>query len=153
MKAFVTKVVSVEAVGDTLSIVKVEGVEEGLVANRHENGNFRWHVDQWCVYIPEGATVPQDVLEENGYWEKGAKKGLLGGGSKNNRVKGRVFAKNEDGSGGYPSRGLIFHVNTTFANHANWINRSSLSTPENPLGACGVALGDDVTEFFGITFA
>lgn len=152
MRAFVTKVVSVEPAGDTLSIVKVEGVEEGVVANRNEDGNFRWHPGQWCVYVPEGATVPQDVLQERGYWEPGAKKGLLGGGSKGNRVKGRVFAKNPDGTGGYPSKGLLFYVNSTFANAANWISRGAKATPESPMGGMAVELGQDVTEFFDITY-
>lgn len=149
MQVLVTKIDSVEepAGASTLTVVKVG--DHMVVANKKEDGSWRWHPGELCVYVPEGAIVPQDVLQERGYWEEGARKGLLAG-SKGNRVKGRVFAKNEDGSGGFPSEGLLFKVNAPAGDvvghdqdHLYWVDRGAETL--------GVNVGDDVAEFLGIT--
>lgn len=114
MKLIVTNIESVEPWGEKLSLVKVEGVDKTVVANRKEDGSFRWAPGEPVVYVPENAILPQDVLVERGYWEEGAKKGLLGG-SKGNRVKDRTFGREvaEDGTvinPGVTSSGLLFKV-------------------------------------------
>lgn len=116
MQVLVRKILAVvpHPNSDNLNVVAVEGVIDGVVANKDEQGNPRWTEGEVCVYVPENAIVPQDVLEERGYWEPGAKKGMLGG-SKGNRVKGRdiagvfsaglILKVEDDGQGNYTLRG------------------------------------------------
>lgn len=141
MYAPITKVISVEPVGETLSIVRVEGIEETVVANRKEDGSLRWNVGDIVAYIPENTIVPEDVAKERGYWEEGAKKGLMAGG-KGNRVKGRNFAKTEDFEG-YPSRGLLFRVVTREGDDRLWLQRGADFQE--------VKLGDNARRFLGLT--
>lgn len=108
MAAKVTKVVGVRPLGDNLSVVRVEGIEHEVVANRREDGSFRWAVNQPVVYVPEGMVVPDDVLRERGYWDEEKGKGLLEG-KKGNRVKMRRFGPEEDR---VESRGLLFFVDS-----------------------------------------
>jgi hypothetical protein len=137
------KVTTVEAVrphGDNLSIVTVDGNE--VVANRRDDGSFRWAAGEPCVYVPENAIIPDDVLKERGYWNNEKDKGLLGG-SKGNRVKMQRFA-------GHESRGLLFKVGLSGQNWDGdqpegkpfWLDRGDETVD--------VAIGDDVSEFFGI---
>ena len=152
MKVRVVTVHSVKPLGENLSIVRVvfpidahEGLEargiefKDVVANRREDGSFRWAEGETCVYVPEGAIVPDDVLKERGYWDEEKGKGLLEG-KKGNRVKMRRFA-------GFESRGLLFKVqraNTGMtAEYAEQITRGNQ--------ALRVTEGDDVAEFLGIT--
>lgn len=141
MYAPVTTVISVEPVGETLSIVRVGGVEETVVANRREDGSLRWNIGDVVVYIPENTIVPEDVAKERGYWEEGAKKGMMAGG-KGNRVKGRYFAKTEDFEG-YPSRGLLFKAITKGDSDRIWLQRGG--------DIQEVKLGDNARRFFGLT--
>jgi hypothetical protein len=103
IEAFITQVVSVRKLGNNLSVVKVQGTDNEIVANL-DNGSFRWSVNEPVVYIPEGAIVPDDVMQERGYW--GTDKGLLEG-KKKNLVKMRRFGPDEDR---VESRGLLFKV-------------------------------------------
>lgn len=136
MEVIVAKVDSVRPHGDNLSIVKVGDFE--VVASRKEDGSFRWTEGETCVYVPEGAIIPEDVLKERGYWDEEKNKGLLEG-KKGNRVKMRRFA-------GFESRGLLFKTVT---------DRGDL--PEGSAAISNgsttkiVNLGDNVAEFFGIT--
>ena len=104
IEALITQVVSVRPLGNNLSVVKVRGSDNEIVANRTEHGNFRWSVNEPVVYVPEGAIVPDDVMQERGYW--GTDKGLLEG-KKKNLVKMRRFGPEEDR---VESRGLLFKV-------------------------------------------
>lgn len=130
---------------ETLTVVTVDvaGETHQVVANLKEDGTPRWAENEICIYIPEGATVPQDVLEDRGYWEPGAKKGLLGAGSKNNRVKGRTFAKkaNEDGEiifDGFRSEGLLFKID------------SGLTVTRRDHDPLTVSVGQNVAEYLGL---
>lgn len=141
----VTSIVSVRPLGNNLSVVTVEGVEHQVVANRREDGSFRWREGEVCVYVPEGAVVPDDVLKERGYWDDERGRGLLEGKQKN-RVKMRRFGPEEDR---VESRGLLFKTvrgNTgATAEYALDITRGDERLRVNE--------GDDVAEFLGITAA
>jgi hypothetical protein len=67
-KVVVTKVSGVRAHGDNLTIVTLDGIENEVVANLREDGAPRWLAGETCVYVPEGAVIPDDVLKERGYW-------------------------------------------------------------------------------------
>jgi hypothetical protein len=147
MKLLVSTIESVEPWGEKLSLVKVKGIDQTVVANRKEDGSFRWTVGQPVVYVPENAIVPEDVLKARGYWEEGAKKGMLAGG-KGNRVKNRTFGRvvDEDGNvtePGVESSGLLFNVAIELGNE--WFVLGG------DLGSKRVFEGDDIAEFFGIT--
>lgn len=136
MSAIVYIITGVRPHGDNLSIVTVGDNE--VVANRKEDGSFRWEVGEKCVYVTEGSIVPDDVLIERGYWDDEKNKGLLEG-KKGNRVKMRRFA-------GFESRGLLFKTVT---------NRGEL--PEDNVTiqrgdqTTIAEIGSDVSEFLGIT--
>lgn len=157
MKAIVSTITSVvkppEAETLTVVTVDVAGETHQVVANLKEDGTPRWSQGEVCIYIPEGATVPQDVLEERGYWETGAKKGLLGGGSKNNRVKGRAFARKKDPETGevtfegFASEGLLFKVGS-FPTGEPGQNENVV---QRGAAAFAIGLGDDVAAFLGIS--
>jgi hypothetical protein len=124
MKLIVSTIESVEAWGEKLSLVKVVGIDKTVVANRKEDGEFRWKVGERVVYVPEGTVLPQDVLMLRGYWEKGAKKGMLGA-SKGNKVKNRTFGRvtAEDGTvtdPGVESSGLLFKVDPIHGFLSGW---------------------------------
>lgn len=149
MKVLITKVDAVRDHGDTLTIVTVG--EHEVVANKRIDGTARWVVGQPVVYVPEGALVPEDVLKERGYWDHEKNKGLLEG-KRGNRVKMRRFA-------GFESRGLLFYVESlgndwtgenTNPDVIGWILRENKPEDGNPDNIY-VKMGDDVTEFLGIT--
>lgn len=129
--------------GENLTVVTVDGHE--VVANLKEDGSPRWVSGEWVAYIPENAIVPEDVLKERGYWEADAKKGMLAG-SKGNRVKARNFA-------GINSAGLLFKVQRAGEDWVNDDPKPVLWRGQEPASeqAISVELGQDVTEFLGIT--
>lgn len=137
--AYVTTIEDVRPHGENLSIVTVDGNE--VVANRKEDGSFRWAAGEVCVYVPEGAIIPDDVLEARGYWDADKQKGLLEG-KKGNRVKMRRFA-------GHESRGLLFKVEED--DGVLFIERDEFGwvDPNGP-SRMQVHLDDDVTGFFDI---
>lgn len=135
MNVSVTRVQGIRPHGENLSIVTVDGHE--VVANRLEDGSFRWEEGEVCVYVPENAIIPEDVLKARGYWNEEKNKGLLGG-SKGNRVKMQRFA-------GHESRGLLFKVERSpDANPSLWLERGDEVWED-------IEVGCDVTEFLGIT--
>ena len=134
-KLILTRITDVRPHGDNLSIVSVDGHE--VVANRKEDGSFRWEAGEACVYVPENIILPEDVLRERGYWNDEKGKGLLGG-SKGNRVKMQRFA-------GVESRGLLFKTDAVAGiNPVYRFKRGSQWSSDD-----GYAIGDDVSEFFG----
>jgi hypothetical protein len=136
MKVLVTKVDGVRKHPDADRLTIVTVGEHEVVANLDEDGSPRWRVGEVCVYVPENAVVPEDVLKERGYWEEGAKKGLLGG-SKGNRVKMQRFA-------GFESRGLLFKLD-------KYYNVTRGNPDILPFSITYADLGKDVSEFLGIT--
>jgi hypothetical protein len=146
MSCVVTKVVSVRPLGENLSVVTVEGIEHEIVANRHENGSFRWRVGEACVYVPEEAVVPEETLKQRGYWNEEKGIGLLGG-KKGNRVKMRRFGPEEER---IESRGLLFKVDEASVPGELYVrlDDSSIDAERKK-----VEFGDDVSEFLGVTGA
>lgn len=144
MKAFVCLITKVDepAEAETLTVLTVHTPENThqVVANK-DNGVPRWEAGEICVYIPEGAIVPQDVLEDRGYWIPGEKKGLLAA-SKGNRVKGRAFAKSEAKPEGFASEGLVFKVEKD--------TEGKLSVTRREREPLAVEISDDVAEYLGL---
>lgn len=149
-KAIVATVTSVikPPESETLTVVTVDvaGATHQVVANLQEDGTPRWTEGEVCIYVEDGATIPQDVLEDRGYWEPGAKKGLLGGGSKNNRVKARAFAKQKNEAGevtfeGFMSEGLLFKLDKS---------GDALFVSRRMWDGLRVEPGDDVSSYLGI---
>lgn len=136
MTAIIATINSVSAHGDNLTIVTVDNGME-VVANRKEDGSFRWRAGEPVIYVSEGSIVPDGVLKERGYWDDEKDKGLLEG-KKGNRVKMRRFA-------GVESRGLLFKVVEGIGPvEGNLVVENS---DHNIIAN----IGDDVTEFLGIT--
>jgi hypothetical protein len=134
--ARVRTIADVRPHGENLSIVTVAGHE--VVANLKSDGSFRWRAGELCVYVPEGAIIPDDVLKERGYWDEEKDRGMLEG-KKRNRVKMRRMA-------GHESRGLIFKV---VRPEGNWPAVDIWAvTRGNEQKIADV--GDDVAEFLGI---
>lgn len=141
MEVIVTKVDAVRDHGDTLTIVTVG--EHEVVANKHEDGTPRWVAGEPVIYVPEGAIVPEDVLQERGYWDEVKGKGLLEG-KRGNRVKMRRFA-------GFESRGLLFKVEVSESPYGiGFVRRDSHPTEGMPK-ILVVDYGTNVMDFLGIT--
>lgn len=137
MTAIVTRISSVEPYGENLSVVTtVQGNQ--IIANKREDGSFRWQVNDRVAYVSEGSIIPEDVLKERGYWDEEKDRGLLDGG-KRNRVKMKRLA-------GFESRGLLFRIEMIAGAFDPVVKfkRGHLLSDE-------VREGDDVSEFFGIT--
>lgn len=144
----ITRVTAVRPLGDNLSVVNVEGIEHSVVANRLDDGSFRWEEGEVAVYIPEEAIVPDNILKQRGYWndEKGI--GLLGG-KKGNRVKMRRFGPEEER---VESRGLLFKLVKLDQEFEGNTHTLIVDLPERAWKSQPVKIGDDVTEYLGITF-
>lgn len=150
-ECIVTRIADVRPHGENLSIVRTELNDHEVVANRRDDGSFRWEVGEPVVYVPEGMIVPEDVLKERGYWNDEKDKGFLDG-KKGNRVKMRRFA-------GHESRGLLFKVEIPDDSMPEckpdkpyFVMRKSLVTENDPVEnpIVNVDIGDDVREFLGI---
>lgn len=152
MNAVITQVVSVRPLGDNLSVVTVRGTDNVVVANRTENGSFRWSVNEPVVYVPEGMIIPEDVLRERGYWNEASGKGLLEG-KKNNRVKMRRFGPESDR---VESRGLLFKIEGAhqlfneqgIRSEVFPVRRGEVLNTDIP--GCYSLMGSDVTAFLGL---
>lgn len=144
MSAIVTKVTSVTPFGENLSQVNLEN-GKFIIANRKEDGSFRWAPDEVAVYVSENSVVPDDVLKDRGYWDHEKNKGLLGG-NKGNRVKGRNFGPEDDRR---RSVGLLFKVSSPEGQPPIVCNPVDTDDMYN---CCNVVnIGDDVSKLFGIT--
>lgn len=137
MTARISIVDNVRRHGDNLTIVTVRNGDQTheVVANLQDDGSPRWSQGETLIYIAEGSLVPDDVLQDRGYWGDG--KGLLEG-KKGNRVKMRRFA-------GFESRGLLFKVRP-----GSFMGESILYVDRRGRPSLGVRIGDDVTEHLGI---
>lgn len=135
MSAIVTSVESVTPYGENLSIVKTVCGHE-VIANKKEDGSFRWAPGETVVYVSEGSILPEDLLKDRGYWDEVKDRGLLDGG-KRNRVKMKRLA-------GFESRGLLFKTESGnfMGVDAQFITRGTNKT--------SVEMNQDVSEFFGI---
>jgi hypothetical protein len=137
MGAVIQQVASVEPYGENLSIVTTSEGNK-VIANRKEDGSFRWAEGETVVYVSEGSIIPDDVLKDRGYWDTEKDRGLLDGG-KRNRVKMKKLA-------GFESRGLLFRAETIAGMVDVQVTFRRGEAHSEP-----VREGDDVSEFFGIT--
>ena len=89
MSEFKVEVVKVDNVidhpnADRLTIVSIGGYE--CIANKKDDGSWRYQPGDLVVYIPEGSVLPEWLLKKMGFWDEDKQKGMLSG-SKGNRVK------------------------------------------------------------------
>lgn len=131
-------------IGELLGVDRDDGehvidTHHQVIANK-DNGVPRWEQGETCVYVPVDTIVPEDVLQDRGYWDEEKNRGLLGG-SKNNRVKERAFAKSEANPSGYVSRGLLFKVEK---------DGYDLYVTRRDKERLKANAGDDVAEFLGL---
>ena len=152
---------------DNLTLVKLREHADELVANKLEDGSFRYRPGQLLTLLPVGAILPQWLLEEMDAWkvdpETGKGKGLLAG-NRGNRVGSRKFAPLVEGGDRYESRGALRPV-LAARDYARKVGDATVQ-PEifyvlNPerakaeglsQGEMPVEHGTDVTDFLGITF-
>lgn len=148
MTAIVQTVTSVDPYGENLSVVTTSEGNQ-VIANKKEDGSFRWTAGELVVYVSEGSILPEDVLKERGYWDEEKDRGLLDGG-KRNRVKMKKLA-------GFESRGLLFKVRpgSFMGESIDFVDRENHpqggEDRQGGKSAHGVVLGQDVSEFLGIT--
>lgn len=147
MSAIVTTIVSVTPYGDNLSIVETKEGNK-VVANRKEDGSFRWAPGEIAVYVSEGSILPDDVLKDRGYWDTEKDRGLLGGG-KRNRVKMSKLGPDK-----FESRGLLFKTHSVapdFVYDGRPVHAIVSNSHENMEREENVMIGDDVSSLFDIT--
>lgn len=146
MSAIIQTVKSVEPYGENLSIVTTSEGHK-VIANKREDGSFRWEAGEPCVYVSEGSIIPDDVLKERGYWDDEKDRGLLDGG-KRNRVKMKKLA-------GFESRGLLFKVakiaTSEMMPSGMAVTRTTMTDEGYHHQIENVEIGQDVSEFLGIT--
>jgi RNA ligase (TIGR02306 family) len=139
---FEVKVVRIDDViehpnADRLTIVKIGGYT--CIANKHEDGSWRYKPGDAVVYIPENAVLPEWLLRKQDMWNEEKGMGYLAG-SKGNRVKAIKLR-------GIFSEGILYALNDTTYSDA-FEKVYALMTPTDNYG---VNWGDDVTERLGIT--
>lgn len=71
---------------DRLTIVHIGGYR--CIANKHNDGSWRYQPGDPVVYIPEDAVVPEWFLKKQGFWDEDKNKGTLDG-KNGNRVRAR----------------------------------------------------------------
>lgn len=110
--AFPVRVFLVEGIrqhphAEGLTLVKLRGHDRELVANKTEEGAFRYEAGvSLVVLLPVNAILPRPVLEEMGAWDHNKGKGTLGGNQKN-RVQARKFPSLDGSDERYESRGAL----------------------------------------------
>lgn len=143
MTAIIQTVASVEPYGENLSIVTTSEGHK-VIANRKEDGTFRWEDGEAVCYVSEGSIIPEDVLKERGYWDTEKDRGLLDGGARN-RVKMKKLA-------GFESRGLLFKVleSKVYAEGESEVFTPCYLVARGDDSFAGASMGDDVSAFLGI---
>jgi hypothetical protein len=153
MTAIITTVTAVRPLGISLSVVSLAGVEHQVVANRLDDGSFRWSVNEPVIYLSEGTIVPDDVMRERGYWNDEKDRGGLEG-KKHNTVKLRRFGPEEDR---VESRGLLFkieHAEELFDERgikAEVFPVRRGTVVQSSMSGLYFTMGADVSEFLGLT--
>jgi len=156
MSNFEVKVRRIDAVedhpdADRLSIVTILGyraitakipdpsVQEGEATYVH-----RYRAGDLIIYVPEAAVVPHDLLKHYGYWNVEKDTGMLAG-KQGDRVK--IIRLR-----GVYSQGLVWPLANVVETGIYTGGQPTVVKPA-PGGIImiGVAEGDDVADFFGIT--
>ncbi len=90
MSEFAVKIVQIKEPvinhpnADRLTLVKIGGYE--AIANKHDDGSFRYQQGDYVVYIPEASLLPVWLLKKLDLYNESEQVGLLAG-PKGNRVK------------------------------------------------------------------
>ena len=85
-----------------LTLVKLAGHGEHLVANKLEDGTWRYKPGDLAVLMPVGSILPQWLLKDMDALRTDSKGKVVGalGGNKGNRITPRIFAET-------PSNGML----------------------------------------------
>lgn len=145
---------------DNLTLVRLRDHPLTLVANKLDDGSFRYRVGQILVLLPMGAILPEWLLREMDAWkenpETGKGKGLLAG-NRGDRVGARKFAPLVEGGDRFESKGAMRPALEGAAD-AEGTPGWYITNPGAP-GSGGKAEGElivqhgtDVTDFLGVTF-
>ncbi|CAM6053393.1 unnamed protein product [Sphagnum tenellum] len=130
---------------DRLTIVQIGGFY--CIANKHNDGSWRYNVGDYVVYIPEAALVPEWLLRRQGMWDEEKGKGILAGAA-GNRVKAQKIR-------GVVSQGLLYPVQKKELALPKTLDDGSLQLVDLTLDVDGdiVTVTDqqDVAELLSIT--
>lgn len=138
MTARVVTIASIVPYGDNLTVVTTSE-NEVVIANRKEDGSFRWTPGEVAVFMSEGSIIPDAVLKERGYWDTEKNRGLLDGG-KRNRVKARKWGPDK-----IVTSGLLFKTRSDVVDGVENI------FVDNADKSVTVEVGQDVSNIFDIT--
>lgn len=151
MSEFKCEVVKIDEVvrhpnADKLIICKIKGYN--CISSDLDDGTPRYKAGDYVVYIPEASLVPEWMLKKMGFWKDG--KGMLSG-SNGNRVK-IVKLRGEY------SQGIMYPVSMVYQG-STWDNEQLVDLPPAPIiirdnespGGIDATIGEDVSEFLGIT--
>lgn len=77
---FAVRILTIKSVADvaaaeTLSVNRILGYD--AVTNKHPDGSHRFAPGERVVYVPEGAKIPRELLEEHGFWDHELGQGKL----------------------------------------------------------------------------
>lgn len=128
-----------------LTLVKLRGHGRELVADKNEDGSFRYTAGHSLVeFFPTNAILPRAVLERIHCWDHEKGKGTLGGNRKD-RVQSRKFADPNGSEERYESRGMLrpCEFATRDGEPVWWV--------ETPGGELDVVEGTVTQEALGIT--
>lgn len=138
MSSFASPVIRVAAVtnhpnADRLSIVSLNGLAYTAISAKLNSGDTRYQPNDWVVYIPSSAVLPEWLLKNMGFWDESAGKGLLAG-TNGNRVKPLKLR-------GIFSEGLLFPVQN---------RNGSLYITDSVGNSVKVFPGEDVSRYLDI---
>lgn len=142
MAEFEVNVVKIDDVidhpnADRLTIVTIGGYK--CIANKHEDGTWRYQAGDLVVYIPEQSVVPEWLLKHMNFWNDEKGKGGLSG-SRGNRVKAMKLR-------GTFSQGILLAVEPSVFGNCVFV----VHPPHEGNQGCGsYAIGDNVAEDLGI---
>lgn len=88
--------------GENLTLVSLAGHGEHLVANKLEDGSWRYRAGDLAVLMPVGSVLPHWLLKDMDALREDSKGKIVGalGGNKGNRITPRTFAET-------PSNGML----------------------------------------------
>lgn len=149
MTARIVSIASVVPYGENLTVVTTSE-DEVVIANRKEDGSYRWEPGEVAIFIAEKSIIPDDVLKDRGYWDEEKDRGLLDGG-KRNRVKARKWGPDK-----IVASGLLFKTHALSEHTAVDIQiEDTVAFVSNPHNGTtdwhSVTMGQDVSNILGIT--
>jgi RNA ligase (TIGR02306 family) len=114
MSKFEVNIVKIDDVtehpnADRLTVVTVGGYK--CIANKTEEGNWRYNPGDLVVYIPEDSLLPEWLLKKSGFWNEEKQKGTLSG-KAGNRVRPVKLR-------GIVSQGILYPVYSTIDMYSN----------------------------------